>query len=99
MKSVEITVNDDGSVLVGSPPEADDNAGDQSGSTEIGAEDQGEEQDESSYMQPAKSVDDALRIARQLLTSDTPDQQKQAETDMQSGFNSVRGPDNAGGYG
>lgn len=105
MKTVVICAKDDGTVMVGELPDgetysaADDGGapgtdanggGDQGG----GAEGGGDQAGSQSYMQPAKSVDDALSMARDML-SQNPQQDAQADKDMQQGYNEVRGPEAA----
>lgn len=48
-----------------------------------------DEQDEASYMQPAKSIDDALRIAKGILSQNPNESQNNAA--FEGGFQSSRG--------
>lgn len=72
---VEIEIGDDGTVRVGVEPYDQEAAG--------------AEEQEKSYMQPAKSVEDALGTARDLLSGATGAQAQaaQAEGDFRQGFN------------
>ena len=54
MISIEIEVADDGTVTVGVQPQEEETAA-------------GDMQQDKAYMQPAKSVDDALQTAKMLL--------------------------------
>jgi len=81
MKTVCIEMADDGSLAVGIEPEA--------GMTE-GAP--GIEADKS-YMQPVASIDEALKMASQLLAVPAADGASPFdEQNMQQGFNKARGP-------
>lgn len=71
MIAVEIEVDDQGKVTVGMPPQAE----------ETGQQDT---QEDKSYMSPAASVDDALKVARDMLTN--PQAEQAAK---QKGFESV----------
>lgn len=79
-KKVCIEVDDNGQILVGlEPAEMEQMQG--------GMQQGGEEQSEQSYMKPVKSIDDALSVARDLLTGDTGEQAQQAnEQSFQQGF-------------
>lgn len=75
-KTVCIEVDAQGQYTVGLEPQ--------------GMEGQESEDQEKSYMSPVKSLDDALRVAKDLLTSD---QAQSAENDQafQGGFNKALG--------
>lgn len=47
--------------------------------------------DDDANMQPARSVDEALAIAKKLLSSPSPEQDQQAQDDFAGGFQSVVG--------
>lgn len=96
MKTVEIEMEDDGTFSVGSPPPETEEAGEAEGSPQDAGEDTegspAEESEEKAYMKPAKTIDEALDMARQLLVGgDEKEQQAQADADMQSGYQAVRG--------
>jgi hypothetical protein len=93
-KCVCIEMEDDGSISVGLEPTDMAEGGQGGGGGAEGS--QGQEDAESSYMKPAKSLDDALQVAKDLLTSDQaqqaqdgPDVARQA---MQDGFNGTANP-------
>jgi hypothetical protein len=68
-----IEIDEDGTISVGAePPEAGDDAeaadaGQTPGMTDLAAPQGGEEGAEKSYMEPVKSIDEALSVARDLL--------------------------------
>lgn len=64
MRAVEIEVDDQGQVTVGTPPQAE----------ETGAQDV---QEDKSYMKPADSVDAALQAAKDMLTGKSGEQAMQ----------------------
>lgn len=75
MICVEIELADDGSVKVGVCP------------PEQGEPDQGEKE----YLQPAKSVEDALGTAKDLLSGDTGEQAQEAEAEFAQGYGPQEG--------
>ena len=92
MISIEIEVADDGKVTVGvQPPDEEAAAGDVT--------------KDKSYMQPAKSVDDALSTAKDLIAqqsqvegqANSSSDQAMGDTAMMSGFQGVRGNTSIGG--
>lgn len=90
MQTVEIMVHDDGRVMVGSPPAAEAGEGSDmmSQMSPMTADPDGMAGKE--YMQPAKNVDEALQIARQLLTSN-PEVEKSEEQDFLGGYKEAGG--------
>ena len=77
MKTVEITLTDDGEILVGLKPEGAD--------AEMMADD--------SHLSPAQSIEDALEVAKNLLVGDFEEEANmQAEEDMTAGFEKIRKP-------
>lgn len=69
--AVEIEIDSQGRITVGMPPQPE----------ETGQQDM---QEDKSYMSPAQSVDDALKVARDMLTN--PQAEQAAK---QQGFESV----------
>jgi hypothetical protein len=88
MKTVCIEMDDDGTIMVGLEPETADASG---AAPQEGT--QPEEDQEKSWMSPAKSLDDALSTAKDLLTSDQAAQANdQASNDaFEGGFKGVSG--------
>jgi hypothetical protein len=92
MKTVCIEMADDGTFMVGMEPEGAD-AGMAEGSA-------GEMEQDKSYMQPAASVDEALAMAKELLSAGAEqgmspekmfEQPKPPADAMQAGFQKARG--------
>lgn len=78
MKTVEITIDEEGEVLVGLRPEDADH----------------DEMMDGSYLTPAGTVEEALAMAKDLLVGETEDEmQGMAEEDMMGGFQKVRPPE------
>lgn len=83
MKAVEIEVDDQGQVTVGMPP----------ASEETGAQDV---QEDKSYMKPVQSVDQALQVAKDMLTGQSGAQAQAAnaqtaDQQMAQGFQKGQG--------
>lgn len=95
MITIEIEVADDGTVMVGMMPPMEESA--------EGA-DKKYMQHDKSYMQPAKSVDDALAMAKGLIDQGAPGKPQGAEmpgmageASFAQGFQGVRGQTSIGG--
>jgi len=78
MRVVEIEMRDDGTIMVGSPPQSE----------EMGQEDM--EMDKE-YMSPVQTLDDALDVAKDLLTGPTTEEAQQRDADMEAGFKRAQG--------
>lgn len=64
----------------------------QDGTFLVGMEPEGDTaSNDDSQMQPARSINEALQMAKDMLTGPSPDQSAQAESDFAGGYNSIRG--------
>ena len=81
MKTVEIHMMDSGEIMVGMAP------------MEPGMEESGEADPMAGkdYLSPANNLNNALDVARDLLTGNTEANIAQAESDMAAGYKGVRG--------
>lgn len=87
-KTVCIEMDDDGTIMVGLEPETEDQGG-----AEGPEGSQQEEDQEKSWMSPAKNIDDALSTAKDLLTNDAAAQAnaQDANAAFEGGFKGVSG--------
>lgn len=88
MKVIEIHVGDDGTFMVGCPPEegAAPMVGEES---LLGGEAGGDA--EADYLQPARNLEEAIAMVRELASGETPEAEMQAESDMDAGYKAGRG--------
>lgn len=90
-KTVCIEMDDDGTITVGLEPASEDQGG-----AEPPEDSKAEEDQEKSWMSPAKDIDDALSTAKDLLTSDQAQQandQAGNNAAFEGGFKGVSGMD------
>jgi hypothetical protein len=87
---VEIEVDDDGTIAVGVVPQSEE-ATEDKGEPNSGEQPGQGEADEKQYLEPVRSIDEALAKAKELLAGAGQEQSAQEQQGFDAGFAGARG--------